>query len=86
MVQAHPDKKCETPSQKKNKAKRAVGITQVIECLPSKCEALTSYPSTAQKNEKEGREKGRKEGRGRVGGRKEGNTVIKLIFFIFIIY
>jgi hypothetical protein len=42
----------------------------VVECLPSKWEALNSVPNT------EGREGGRKEGRKeRKKGRKEGRTV-----------
>jgi hypothetical protein len=32
-----------TPLQKK-----AGGVAQVVECLPSKCQALTSYPSPAK--------------------------------------
>jgi hypothetical protein len=31
------------------KGKRAGGITQVIECMPSKCKALNSNPSTLKK-------------------------------------
>jgi hypothetical protein len=29
--------------------KRADGVAHVVECLPSKCEALSSSPSTAKK-------------------------------------
>jgi hypothetical protein len=36
--------------QKKNPIEnRAGGVAQMIACLPSKCEALTSNPSTAKK-------------------------------------
>jgi hypothetical protein len=44
----------------------AGGVAQVVEHLPSKCKALSSYPSTAKK-------KGRKEGkvREKEKGRKE---------------
>jgi hypothetical protein len=38
--------------------KRAGGVAQVIECLPSKCEALSSNPST-EKKKKKGRERER---------------------------
>jgi hypothetical protein len=32
--------------------KRAGGVAQVVECLPSKCEALTLTPSTTKKKKK----------------------------------
>jgi hypothetical protein len=33
--------------KKKKKKRRAGGVAQNIECLPSKCEALSSNPSAA---------------------------------------
>jgi hypothetical protein len=47
-----------TPGTIKNKflktarAKRAGGVAQVVECLPCKCKALSSNPSTAKKQTK----------------------------------
>jgi hypothetical protein len=40
----------ETLSKKYPTQKRAGGVAQAVECLPSKCEALNSNPSTAKKN------------------------------------
>jgi hypothetical protein len=40
---------CETLSQKIPTQKRAGGAAQVVEHLTSKCEALSSNPSTAAK-------------------------------------
>jgi hypothetical protein len=37
---------------KNNKRKRAGGMAQVVELLPSKCEALSSNPSTTEKKKK----------------------------------
>jgi hypothetical protein len=37
----------------KTKAKRARGVAQVFECLPSKHEALSSIPCTTKKERKE---------------------------------
>jgi hypothetical protein len=39
---AGPKQKHKTPSEKITKAKRARGVTQVVEHLPSKLEALSS--------------------------------------------
>jgi hypothetical protein len=56
---------CEILSQKKKKnhRKRASGVTQVAEHLPSKCEALSSNPTTA-KNQTNKRVKARGERKG----------------------
>jgi hypothetical protein len=43
---------CETLSQKYSTQNRAGGVTQVIQCLPNKCEALSSNPSTAKQRKK----------------------------------
>jgi hypothetical protein len=40
---------CETPSQKYPTQKRAGKVAQVVEHLPSKCEALSSDPSSTKK-------------------------------------
>jgi hypothetical protein len=37
------------PLSLKTRAKRAGGFTQEVECLPSKCKALSSNPSTAKR-------------------------------------
>jgi hypothetical protein len=57
----------ESLSQKQNTIKRSEGIAQMVEHLPSVCEALCSIPSVNEKEEK-------KEG-GREGGRKEGREI-----------
>jgi hypothetical protein len=36
------------PFRKKTHLDRAVGVAQVVECLPSKCEAISSNPSIAK--------------------------------------
>jgi hypothetical protein len=36
------------PILKKSSQKRFGGVVQVVECLPSQCEALSSNPSTAE--------------------------------------
>jgi hypothetical protein len=41
------------PYLKNNQHKRAGTVVQVIECLPSKHEALRSNPSTAKEKKKE---------------------------------
>jgi hypothetical protein len=38
------------PYLKNTKAKRACGMAQAIECLPGKCEVLSSNPSIAKNN------------------------------------
>jgi hypothetical protein len=43
---------CGVGGRKEGRKERASGVTQVIECLPSKCEALSSNPSTAKKKVK----------------------------------
>jgi hypothetical protein len=43
-----PGHKCKTLFEKK-KAKRASGVAQVVENLPSKCKALSSNPSSAKR-------------------------------------
>jgi hypothetical protein len=40
------------PISKITRARRAGGVTQAVARLPSKCEALSSNPSTAKKNKK----------------------------------
>jgi hypothetical protein len=40
------------PILKKKSQKRAGGVAQVVELLPSKCEALSSNPNTAKKKKK----------------------------------
>jgi hypothetical protein len=47
-IQAGLGKNGETLFKKKHKAKRAGGMAQVIQHLPSKCEALCSIPSTTK--------------------------------------
>jgi hypothetical protein len=37
-----------------NSTDRAGGVVQVVECLLSKCKALSSNPSTEKKNRKKG--------------------------------
>jgi hypothetical protein len=44
-----PGNKCKTVSEKQLKAKLTEGMAQVIECLPHKCDALSSNPKTAKK-------------------------------------
>jgi hypothetical protein len=41
------------PYLKNNKTKRAGGVTQVVEYLPSKCKVLSSNPSTKKKRQSE---------------------------------
>jgi hypothetical protein len=53
--------------EKQLKRKEAGVITQVIECLPSKLEGLSSNPSTTSLKKKKERERERKE-----EGKKEG--------------
>jgi hypothetical protein len=58
--------------KKKIRAKRAGGVAQVVELLPSKCETLSSNPSIRKEGRREGGEEGteeEREGR-RKGGRK----------------
>jgi hypothetical protein len=50
-VPAGPDKK-QDPIPKITKAKRAVGVAQVVKCLPSKQEALTAIPSSTRRKKK----------------------------------
>jgi hypothetical protein len=45
--------KAEILSGKYPSQKRPAGVAQVIEYLPSKCEALISNPNTTQKKKKE---------------------------------
>jgi hypothetical protein len=49
MVQAGLGKK-QHPISKTTRAKRGGGVAQVIECLPTKCKALSSNPRTAKTN------------------------------------
>jgi hypothetical protein len=51
VIQAQTGKK-QDPISKIFKTKRAGGMVQVAECLPSKCEAVSSNPSTAKKKKK----------------------------------
>jgi hypothetical protein len=53
VIQAQTGKK-QDPISKIFKTKRAGGMVQVAECLPSKCEAVSSNPSTAKKKKKKG--------------------------------
>jgi hypothetical protein len=46
----------ETLSQKYPMQKRADGVTQVVERLPSKCQALSLNPSTTKKKKVRGTE------------------------------
>jgi hypothetical protein len=52
--------------------RRAGGLAQVLEYLPSKCKALSSIPSMERRKErrKEGKQEGRRKGR-KKGGKKE---------------
>jgi hypothetical protein len=43
----------ETICQKYPTQKRACGVPRVVECLPSKCKALSLNPSTEKINKKE---------------------------------
>jgi hypothetical protein len=63
--------KKQDPSSKITRAKRAGGMTQAIEHLARKCEALSSNPSITEER-KEERKKGRKEGKKEGRKRKEG--------------
>jgi hypothetical protein len=49
MVPRWPVQKSKTLSQKYLEEKWAAGITQAVECLPCKFEALSSNPSTKRK-------------------------------------
>jgi protein gp37 len=40
----------------KNKARRSEGVAEVVGCLPSKCKALSSNPSTAKKKREKKKE------------------------------
>jgi hypothetical protein len=42
------------PIQKITKEKKGWDTTQVAECLPKKCKALNSIPSTEKKKKREG--------------------------------
>jgi hypothetical protein len=46
----HLDKNHDTVTQKITKAKKAEDLARVVEGLPSKCEVLSSNPSTIQTN------------------------------------
>jgi hypothetical protein len=50
-----------TLSKKQTKAKRVGGVTQVVEHLPSKHEALSSNSSTAKKQQEEQQQKNQSE-------------------------
>jgi hypothetical protein len=50
-----------TLSKKQTKAKRVGGVTQVVEHLPSKHEALSSNSSTAKKQQEERQQKNQSE-------------------------
>jgi hypothetical protein len=56
MVQTSLGKKRD-PISKITRAKRAGGVAQVVEPLPSKCKALSSNPKTKKKKKKERKEK-----------------------------
>jgi hypothetical protein len=49
----------QNPIQKLPKAKRVRDMPQVVECLPSKCKALSSKPATTKRKEEGLREGGR---------------------------
>jgi hypothetical protein len=52
-VQSQPRQEVhKTLSRKNSMQNRAGGVAQVVECLPSKPEALSSYPSNAEKKKK----------------------------------
>jgi hypothetical protein len=40
------------PSMKNNESKKGLGVIQIIECLPTKCKALSSNLSTDKKDYK----------------------------------
>jgi hypothetical protein len=49
-AQEQPQAKSMKPYLKNNQTKnRAGGVAQVVACLPSKCESLSSNPSTSKK-------------------------------------
>jgi hypothetical protein len=48
-LEASLGNKSEILFQKKTTQTRVGGVTQVVECLPSKSEALSSNPSTSKK-------------------------------------
>jgi hypothetical protein len=52
QTQGWPRQNWETLSEKKTKQTELVGVAQMVQCLPSKNEVLTSKPSNAQKTEK----------------------------------
>jgi hypothetical protein len=54
---------------------KAGGVAEVVECLPSKCEALSSSTSITRKEERKDRKKEGREGR-RKGGRKKDNSTV----------
>jgi hypothetical protein len=56
MVQTSLGKKRD-PISKITRAKRAGGVAQVVEPLPSKCKALSSNPKTKKKKKKKKKEK-----------------------------
>jgi hypothetical protein len=53
MVQVCPGKK-QDPIPKTTRAKRAGRMAQMVECLPSKREALNSNPSTTKTKQNKG--------------------------------
>jgi hypothetical protein len=79
MVQSQPGQIVwEILSQKYPIQKRTGRVTQMVDCLPTKCKALSSNTSiainktTTTKKKIRGREEGREGGRERKGGRKGG--------------
>jgi hypothetical protein len=66
-----------TLSQNNPTQKRAGGVAQVVDHLPSKCETLSSNPSNTRKKggRKERRKRGRKEGR-KEERKKERSNII----------
>jgi hypothetical protein len=63
------------PYHKKNPSlKRAHGVVQVVEQLPSKCKALSSNPSTTKKKKK--KEKIKVRVVRKVGGERNGTGLV----------
>jgi hypothetical protein len=62
-VLGSPGQKCEMLSKEQAKSKGTGYVAQVVECLPSKCETLSSIPNTSRKERKK---KQKQKGTGRI--------------------
>jgi hypothetical protein len=52
MVPGQPRQKCKILLENNSEEKSAEGVAQVLECLPSKCKALSPNPSSAKRKTK----------------------------------